>query len=159
MTDVEIRPVRADELEAVAGLRWRWELEHTPEPLVPEDEFVRYFVRWSRLNADSHHCLVAVREGTVIGMAWLAVTARVPTPMSLERAVGDLQSVYLVSEERGSGLGSRLVQAVMTHAEEAGLMQVTVHSGSRAIPMYVRQGFEASPKLMMAYGRTHVRSR
>ncbi|GAB3650227.1 GNAT family N-acetyltransferase [Glycomyces tarimensis] len=150
MAGVEIRRVHADELESVAGLRWRWESERLSGPAVERDEFVVRFVAWARRNEATHRCFVAVGDETVIGMAWLAVTARVPTPLSLDRLAGDLQSMYVVPEERGNGLGSRLIEAVLGQAREAGLVRVTVHSSDRAIPVYARHGFESAPSLMMA---------
>ncbi|WP_308424128.1 GNAT family N-acetyltransferase [Streptomyces daqingensis] len=50
--------------------------------------------------------------------------------------------------ERGSGLGSRLIDAVVAPAREAGLERVTVHSGDRAVPAYARRGFAVSPRLL-----------
>ncbi|GAB3230882.1 hypothetical protein GCM10027447_25610 [Glycomyces halotolerans] len=148
MAGVEIRPVRDEELEAVAGLRWRWESELPPGPAVEREEFVTRFVEWARSNAETHRCFVAVRDTTVIGMVWLAVSGRVPTPISLDRAAGDLQSMYLVPEERGKGFGNRLVEAVIRQAREDGLMRVTVHAGGSVIPFYARHGFETPPNYM-----------
>lgn len=153
MTDVEIRPVLTAELPQVAGLRWRSELEHTAVPAVAEAAYTREFVEWAERHADSHHFFVALRDGAIIGMACLSITARMPTPMALERACGDLQSVYLVPEERARGRGSLLVAAVLEFAADQGLDRVTVQSGTRAIPVYARNGFESSPKLLQAFLR------
>lgn len=147
---VDIRPARSDELAAVAALRWRCELESRTAPASTREEFTRRFVEWVGRNTDSHQCLVAVRDATVIGMAWLAVTARVPMPHSPKRASGDVQSVYIVPEERANGVGGRLVTAVLALAREAGLERVTVHSSSQAVSVYARSGFAVSPKLLQA---------
>lgn len=147
---VDVRLARVAELPAVAGLRWRWELENHPAPDIVRAEFTRRFVDWAQRNTGSHRCLVAVRDGTVIGMAWLAVTPRVPTPRSAERASGDLQSVYLVPAERADGVGARLVTTALALARDSGLERVTVHSSSRAVTVYARNGFAVSPKLLQA---------
>ncbi|MGW0372032.1 GNAT family N-acetyltransferase [Streptomyces coeruleorubidus] len=88
MENISIRPARSGELAAVAALRWEWLVENGGENLGEHEEFVRHFVDWARDNAGSHRCMVVVRDddGVVIGMAWLAVVQRVPTP----RASGDL---------------------------------------------------------------------
>jgi GNAT superfamily N-acetyltransferase len=54
---------------------------------------------------------------------------------------GDVQSVYVVPELRGSGTGSRLVAALLDDARAAGSRYVRVHSSPRAIPLYARAGF------------------
>ncbi|WP_045866761.1 GNAT family N-acetyltransferase [Streptomyces sp. WMMB 714] len=148
--DAAIRPVRPGELEAVALLRWRWMAEAGGEPAASRGEFVAHFAAWAEANAPSHRCLVAVRAETVVGMAWLAVTDRVPHPGALVRASGDVQCVYVVPGERGSGLGSRLIDAVVAAARESGLERVTVHSSDRAVPAYARRGFAVSPRLLQA---------
>ncbi len=145
------RPARPDDLEAVAALRWQWvrEAGEAP-PVTTRDAFVRHFVAWSRENASSHHCLVMVRGDVVIGMAWLAVTRRVPSPRALERASGDVQCVYVVPRERNGGLGGRLIDAVLELAHQQGLERVTVHSSVRAVRAYARHGFGTSPLLLQA---------
>jgi GNAT superfamily N-acetyltransferase len=89
-------------------------------------------------------------DDVVIGMAWLAVVQRVPTPRAPRRASGDLQCVYVVPEARDGGLGGRLIRAVLDGARELGLERVTVHSSPRAIPAYARCGFQESPRLLQA---------
>jgi hypothetical protein len=108
--DIAVRPAKDGELAAVAGLRWRWAQENQSEPITSYDEFVRRFVTWARENAHSHRCMVVVRGDVVIGMAWLAIVQRAPSAPSLDRASGDVQSVYVVPEERDGGLGERGAQ-------------------------------------------------
>ncbi|MFK4269983.1 GNAT family N-acetyltransferase [Streptomyces milbemycinicus] len=112
---------------------------------------MQHFVTWARENKSSHRCLVLAREEAIIGMAWLATLPRVPSPRALQRASGDLQCVYVVPGERDSGLGGRLIDAVLDHARQLGLERVTVHSSPRAIPAYARHGFESSPRLLHAH--------
>ncbi|WP_199432320.1 GNAT family N-acetyltransferase [Qaidamihabitans albus] len=150
MNDIAVRPARHGELDAVAELRWRWVLENDGTPVTTRGDFVRRFRTWAAENAASHRCLVLVRGEVVIGMAWLAVTRRVPTPGALDRASGDVQCVYVVPEERDTGLGGRLIDAVLELARELGLERVTVHSSPRAVPAYARRGFTASPRLLQA---------
>jgi GNAT superfamily N-acetyltransferase len=150
MSEVAIRPVKDDELGTVAALRWQWLLENEGAPVTTRDEFVRHLVTWARENTASHHCLVMVRGDVVIGMAWLAVVQRVPTPRALERASGDVQCVYVVPDERDTGLGGRLIDAVLDLARELGLERATVHSSARAVSAYSRHGFAVSPRLLQA---------
>ncbi|KDN19043.1 GNAT family N-acetyltransferase [Amycolatopsis rifamycinica] len=155
MTEIEVRAARPAELEAVAGLRWRWVAERDGLPDAGREGFVREFAAWARENAATHRCLVAVDGGRVLGMAFLAITARVPTPAALSRAAGDVQSVYVVPEARDAGLGGRLIDGVLRLAGELGLERVTVHSSPRAVPAYERRGFAVAPQLL----QTPVRPR
>lgn len=149
--DIIIRPAAVHELDVVAGLRWQWILENEGVPVTEREEFVRHFTAWARENAASHRCMVLVRDEVIIGMAWLAVLQRVPSPRALQRASGDLQCVYVIPGERDGGLGGRLIDAVLARAGELGLERVTVHSSHRAIPAYSRHGFEPSPRLLHAH--------
>lgn len=157
MDDIACRPTRPHELAAVAELRWRWvqELYGTPDTTL--EEFVPRFVAWAREAESSHRCMVLVRAGAVIGMAWLAITQRVPHPRVFERMSGDVQCVYVMPGERSRGLGGELIEAVLAWAGDLGLERVTVHSSDRAVPAYARHGFEVSPRLLQAeVGQGHA---
>ena len=148
MTTIEVRPPDPAELAAVAGLRWRSVAEKHGLSGDGQAAFVREFVAWVRDNTATHRCLVVVRDSEVLGMAFLAVTARVPTPRAFVRACGDVQSVYVVPEARNSGLGGRLIDGILRLAAELGLERVTVNSSERAVTAYERGGFEVSPCLL-----------
>ena len=150
MSDAIIRPAGPGDLRAVAELRWLWTRENHGEPGVPLDEFVPRFADWGQRARDTHHCFVAALEGVVVGMAWLAVTPRVPHPRSFERASGDVQCVYVLPELRDAGLGGRLIEAVLGLARDLGVERVSVHSSERAVSAYARHGFAVSPVLLQA---------
>ncbi|WP_314177778.1 GNAT family N-acetyltransferase [Streptomyces winkii] len=148
MNGIAIRPVRPDELGTVAELRWRWAREIHGAPDTTLEEFTPRFVTWALENESSHRCLVIVRDDLVIGMAWLAITRRVPHPRAFERASGDVQCVYVVPDVRDGGLGGQLIDAVLVLARDLGLERVTVHSSERAVSAYSRHGFALSPLLL-----------
>lgn len=148
MGDVTVRMAAENDLTDVAGLRWRWTRENGETAGADRTEFTENFVRWALRNSATHHCVIATRGAAVLGMAWLGVLSRVPTPQSPERATGDVQSVYVVPEERSAGLGSAMIDALLEKARELGLERVTVHSSSRAIPTYQRRGFDYAKRLL-----------
>ncbi|MFJ7078181.1 GNAT family N-acetyltransferase [Streptomyces sp. NPDC098781] len=154
MDGVTVRPAEPGEWAVVAGLRWQWLQENDADAPAAADreDFVRHFVAWAERHVASHRCMVLVGgDLRIIGMAWLAVVQRVPTPHALNRASGDVQCVYVVPEARDAGLGGLLISETLARASELGLERVTVHSSPRAIPAYARQGFENSPRLLQAY--------
>jgi GNAT superfamily N-acetyltransferase len=114
------------------------------------EEFSQSFQSWALAHRSSHRCLVLVEDGEVIGMAWLAVTPRVPGVFSPCRASGDLQSMYVVPERRNAGLGGQLIDAVVALAGELGLERVIVQSSKDAVTAYTRHGFTTSPGLLHA---------
>lgn len=151
MADIIVRLAEDDDLPGIADLRWRWVRENGDTPAATQEEFTRLFSAWARENRASHRCVIALRGTAVVGMAWLAVVQRVPTPNARRRLSGDVQSVYVRPEERDGGIGGRLVDSVLRLAAQLRLERVTVHSSPRAIRAYERQGFASSPRLLQVY--------
>ncbi|MFD6161999.1 GNAT family N-acetyltransferase [Nocardia sp. NPDC060256] len=150
MSTTMIHPAQDDDLVGVAQLRWQWFQEVRGTPAATQEEFIQSFVAWAQANRSSHRCLVLVEDGTVIGMAWLAIYQRVPTVGTPQRLSGDVQSMYVVPDRRDSGLGSQLIDAVVTLADQLGLKPLTVNSSTKAINAYMRRGFVTSPELLKA---------
>ncbi|MGM7665879.1 GNAT family N-acetyltransferase [Microbacterium sp. A93] len=149
--DIEIRRGRREEFEQVVRLRWVWTIERGEAPEIDEETFVVGAAGWARAHADTHIPHVAVTEdGSIIGMAWLALTPRVATTRSLDRWSGDLQSCYVLPEYRSHGIGGRLVRAVLDTAAERGAEHVTVHTSVDSRGMYTRNGFRSNPRLLFA---------
>ena len=106
---------------------------------------------WWTAHNDSHLAFIArlaESESEVVGMAWLALVPRVPRPGLISRRSADVQSVFVVPEQRGKRIGSMLVQAASDHAFRLGAGRVTVHSGRKAVPVYERLGFTSSRQLL-----------
>jgi GNAT superfamily N-acetyltransferase len=150
MSDVDVRSARPGDWAAVGGLRWDSLLEFGGEPDEPRAEFAARFAEWAEANQATHECFVAVADGDVIGMTWLARTPRVPSARAFERASGDLQCAYVAPGHRGHGTGGRLIDAVLARAAEHGDERVTVHSSPRAVPVYERHGFVVDRRLLHA---------
>lgn len=148
--EIEISLARPDEYPAVAKLRWEWESEGDAKPPGDLETFAKDFAEWAQRNADVFRCIVVRRNGTVIGMAWLAVAARVPVPGNMSRAGGDLQSVYMSPRARGGGLGGRLIAEVFAEARRLNLKKVTVQTTTASKVFYSRNGFIDAPKILQA---------
>jgi GNAT superfamily N-acetyltransferase len=161
VSNYEIRLAAAADLLDVAALRWAQERGvqdvRVGQAVTDFDEFAADFIAWAASHPE-HHCVVA-REGAgregadpdggrVVGMAWLAELPRVPSPISFDRAGGDIQSVYVSPDNRNEGIGAAMVQRIVELAGQLGLMRVTVHSSGRAIPVYGRAGFIAKENLL-----------
>ncbi len=142
---MEIRVAGPDDVGHLAGLLARFAECEEPEGAAFAPDLLRWW-----LDHDSHVAFLdLLPSGEAVGMAWLAITARVPRPGGGPRLCGDVQSVFVVPEHRSAGVGSSLLRAVVQHAETLGLEHVTVHSNERAVALYERAGFTSSPELLM----------
>ncbi|KIQ03927.1 GNAT family N-acetyltransferase [Curtobacterium flaccumfaciens] len=143
MDDVVIRASRPDDMPAVADLRWRWSVdEGGRSPAQTPEEYRRAMTEFAARHRESHRCVVAERDGVVLGMAWLAVHPRPPAPnVDGDRFAAELQTVYVHSELRGSGVAGRLVTALLEVADELGAERTSVHSSVDGERLYRRLGF------------------
>jgi GNAT superfamily N-acetyltransferase len=147
---VLVRRAADAELEATVRLRWLWTIERG-RPAGDESDYVTAAAAWARSHGGTHlpHVAVHPRDG-VIGMAWLALTPRVPTVDGCDRWSGDLQSCYVMPEHRNRGIGGDLVGAILATAAEHGVEHVTVHTSPDSVQMYARNGFRANGRLLWA---------
>ena len=69
----------------------------------------------------------------------------------IDETTGELKRMYVATEERGRGIGARILATLETHAAGLGLQRLLLETGIRqaaAIALYERSGFERIP----AYG-------
>ncbi|PCN46402.1 GNAT family N-acetyltransferase [Curtobacterium sp. 'Ferrero'] len=143
MDDVVIRASRPTDMAAVADLRWRWSVEEGgATPAVTRDEYRDAMTAFALAHPESHRCVVAERDGRVLGMAWLALNPRPPVPNRPRgRVAAELQTVYVHPELRGAGVAGLLVDALLALADERGAERVVVHSSVVGERLYRRLGF------------------
>jgi GNAT superfamily N-acetyltransferase len=140
--EIVARRATATDVPALARMRWRWRTDEREEVSADRESFLEYFTAWVVDHINTHLPFIVEVDGRLAGMAWLALANRVPTPVILDRRTGDVQSVYVVPELRDSGVGAVLIDAVLREARDRELVLVTVHSSERAVPFYLRRGFE-----------------
>jgi GNAT superfamily N-acetyltransferase len=138
---VTVREGTAADAAALAELRWRWAVEERDYAGTERAAFVELFSAWAIEHLSTHLAFLAEVGDRAVGMAWLMVADRVPSPARRDRRFGDVQSVYVVPELRDSGVGAVLLNAVLAGARSLDLEHVTVHSSDRAVPFYQRVGF------------------
>jgi GNAT superfamily N-acetyltransferase len=144
---VRIGQANADDVADLASLLWLdTHREEPPQPSV--DAFAAELAQWWAAHQDSHLAFVARLLPEIVGMAWVALVPRVPRPGATSRLSADIQSVFVMPEHRGHGIGSALVDAAWEHATRLGALRVTVHSGRTAVPVYERLGFASSRQLL-----------
>jgi GNAT superfamily N-acetyltransferase len=140
--DVVVRRVGAQDAPLLARLRWQWRGDERGEVgLVSRESFVDYFTTWTVDNLATHLPFLAEVDGRPAGMAWLVLSSRTPSPTLMDRRAGDVQSVYIVPELRGQGVGTKLMGALIQHARDLELVYLTVHSAATATGFYARLSF------------------
>lgn len=142
MTDLDIRPATPDDIPAIVAMLADDPLgaqRESPDALTP------YRAAFERLDTDpNQHLVVAVRDGRVIGTLQLTI---IPG-LSRKGATRSLiEAVRIHEDERGSGLGSELIQWAVDTSRRLGchLVQLTSDkTRTDAHRFYERLGFTAS---------------
>lgn len=145
--DVVVRQATAADATELGQLRWRWRVEELGErPEVDRESFVQYFARWVIDHMDTHLPFVGDVDGRIGAMAWFVLSDRAPSPRLLDRRGGDIRSLYVVPQLHGTGVGSKLLAALVQYAREIKLVYLTVHAEEKALGFYLRQGFSDDGK-------------
>ncbi|MFC8587128.1 MULTISPECIES: GNAT family N-acetyltransferase [unclassified Streptomyces] len=142
MSDLEIRPTTVEDLPAVVALL-------ADDPLGAQrespDDLAPYLVAFERLANDPHQLpVVAVREDKVVGTLQLTIIpglSRRGTTRSI------IEAVRVHADERGNGLGTRLIEWAVEESGRQGCSLVQLTSDvtrTDAHRFYERLGFEAS---------------
>jgi GNAT superfamily N-acetyltransferase len=142
MGDLEIRRAGADDVPAIVAML-------ADDPLGAQrespDDLTPYLAALERLRADANqHLMVAVREGRVIGTLQLTVVPGL-SRKGATRSV--IEGVRVHADERGSGLGSLLIEWAVDESRRQGCQLVQLTSDATrtdAHRFYERLGFTAS---------------
>ncbi|MGP4083087.1 GNAT family N-acetyltransferase [Streptomyces sp. KR55] len=142
MGDLEIRAAVADDIPAIVGML-------ADDPLGAQrespDDLAPYLAALERLSADpNQHLMVAVREGRVVGTLQLTI---IPGLSRRGATRSIIEGVRIHADERGSGLGTQLIQWAIDESrnQNCQLVQLTSDSSrTDAHRFYERLGFTAS---------------
>jgi ribosomal protein S18 acetylase RimI-like enzyme len=156
-----IRRIGASELDLLEPL-WNALREHhsgvTPHmggPRSRRESWLRRrreYERW--LAGGDAFVLLAERNGRQVGYAMVNVREGSPTWPISERA-GELETLSVLPEQRGSGMGTALLESVRTELGKRGITEVSLHAlttNSDAIRFYERHGFSTHALWMRAGG-------
>ena len=150
--DVEITRGRAELLDAVRPLWLALRTHHgeiAPE-LGPirgdEDSWRRRRAQYTAWLAEERNfLLLARRRGRALGYAFARVADHSSPTWDGERTVLDLETLSVLPEARGGGVGARLIALVREEAELRGYDRLTltaVAANRDALRFYEREGFE-----------------
>ncbi|MGW5199926.1 N-acetyltransferase family protein [Streptomyces spiralis] len=142
MGDLEIRTAVTDDVPAIVAML-------ADDPLGAQrespDDLAPYLAALERLSADpNQHLVVAAREGRVVGTLQLTVIAGL-SRRGATRSI--IEAVRIHADERGSGLGTQLIEWAIAESRSQGCQLVQLTSDrtrTDAHRFYERLGFEAS---------------
>ncbi|MFD7610073.1 GNAT family N-acetyltransferase [Streptomyces sp. NPDC059828] len=142
MSDLQIRPASPADIPAIVAML-------ADDPLGAQrespDDLTPYLGAFERLEGDpNQHLVVAEREGRVIGTLHLTL---IPGLSRKGATRSIIEAVRIHADERGSGLGSQLIEWAVDESRRRGcqLVQLTSDvSRTDAHRFYERLGFEAS---------------
>ncbi|GAA2222185.1 MULTISPECIES: GNAT family N-acetyltransferase [Streptomyces] len=142
MGDLEIRAAVADDVPAIVAML-------ADDPLGAQrespDDLTPYLTALERLSADpNQHLVVAAREGKVVGTLQLTI---IPGLSRRGATRSIIEGVRIHADERGSGLGTRLIEWAIEESRnlECQLVQLTSDkTRTDAHRFYERLGFTAS---------------
>ncbi|GAA2946095.1 GNAT family N-acetyltransferase [Streptomyces enissocaesilis] len=142
MSDLEIRPAAPADLPSIVAMLADDPLgarRESPDDLTP------YTAALTRLADDpNQHVVVAVREGRVVGTLQLTVIPGLSRRGSTRSLV---EGVRVHTDERGSGLGTQLIEWAIDESRRQNCQLVQLTSDATrtdAHRFYERLGFEAS---------------
>ncbi|MEU9388558.1 GNAT family N-acetyltransferase [Streptomyces sp. NPDC048324] len=142
MGDLEIRPATPDDVPEIVAMLADDPLgarRESPDDLAP------YLAALERLTADPHqHLVVAVREDRVVGTLQLTI---IPGLSRRGATRSIIEAVRIHADERGSGLGTRLIEWAIEASRREGCQLVQLTSDNTrtdAHRFYERLGFTAS---------------
>ncbi|WOX10946.1 GNAT family N-acetyltransferase [Streptomyces sp. N50] len=142
MGDLEIRATVTEDVPAIVGML-------ADDPLGSQrespDDLTPYLAALERLAADpNQHLVVAVREGRVVGTLQLTV---IPGLSRKGATRSIIEAVRIHADERGSGLGTQLIEWAIAESrrQDCQLVQLTSDvTRTDAHRFYERLGFTAS---------------
>ncbi|MBC9714186.1 GNAT family N-acetyltransferase [Streptomyces sp. TRM66268-LWL] len=142
MSDLEIRPASTEDIPAIVAMLADDALgaqRESPDDLTP------YRAAFDRLAGDPHqHLMVAVRAQKVVGTLQLTV---IPGLSRRGATRSIIEGVRIHGDERGSGLGTLLIEWAVAESRRQGCQLVQLTSDATrtdAHRFYERLGFEPS---------------
>jgi GNAT superfamily N-acetyltransferase len=142
MGDLEIRAAVTEDVPAIVGML-------ADDPLGSQrespDDLTPYLAALERLTVDpNQHLVVAVRESRVVGTLQLTV---IPGLSRKGATRSIIEAVRIHADERGSGLGTQLIEWAIAESRRQGCQLVQLTSDvtrTDAHRFYERLGFTAS---------------
>ena len=102
-----------------------------------------------KLKTGEYVAWIAEEDGAVIGGAGALFRLAMPSISYRETLEVKIQSMYVIPERRGQGIGRKLLDAVVTNLRERGIERITLGPAPEARGFYEKMGFQYTPLMRL----------
>ena len=124
--------------------RLRWDFRAEDQPGTSRAEFLTACEAWLQGTLKSLRWVIAVAESEVnslCGCMYLQCVESVPIPGRIRRGWGYVTNCYVASQQRGQGVGQKLLELLIDAARIRKLEFLVVWPSKEAVSFYQRAGF------------------
>ena len=136
LPDVVVRVAGAGDVGAVASLRSLWSAGAGDDP-----DFERRMAAWLAVEGDRRTTWLATLGASPVGMASALEYRRMPRPGHPDSRWGYIGNMFVREDLRNRSIGSALLTAIITAADERCYARLVLSPSARALPFYRRAGF------------------
>src|SRR6476646_10044847 len=149
MGEITYRKATADDLEALARLRWAMQFERQEDHPSDPETWNTYLAAYRDAFADqiSHggfEAWLAEDNGLAVSCVVLLWWRTPPVFDQLVRRRGMVSSVYTLPEYRRRGIARELLQLLIAQAKELQIRRLALWASEMGRPLYEGLGFEPS---------------
>ncbi len=149
MGEITYRKATADDLEALARLRWMMQVErqadHPSDPETWETYLAAYRDAFAeQISHGGFDAWLAEDDGQAVSCVILLWWRTPPVFDQLVRRRAMVSSVYTLPEYRRRGISRRLMLLLMAQAKELQIRRLVLWASEMGRPLYESLGFEPS---------------
>ena len=145
-----IRLATAPDALMLARLRYAFRSSLSPA-CESEEEFVERCRLWMQkhLGEDNRwRCWIAERDRRPVGNIWVQLIEKVPNPIVEPEHHAYVTNFYVREEERGKGIGSKLLAAALDWSKSQDVQAVILWPTEESRSLYLRHGFAVRADLL-----------
>ena len=146
-----IRLATRSDVPALAALRRAW-VEELAGGEVEDAAYEQEFAYWFDREQHQRVTWLALDGEQPVGMLNLLVFTRMPRPGRLVSRWGYLANFFVLGTHRGAGIGTRLLDECVAHADRHDFARIVLSPSERSRSLYERCGFGPADSLLVRPG-------
>ena len=147
VTAAVIRRAGDTDLASITQLRREWTREQDGDQ--PDAGFDARLAAWFAQESARRIIWLAEAAGRPVGMMNLSVFERMPRPGHAPSRWGYLGNAFILAAYRDQGIGTQLLGAVLSYADENDFARIVLSPSDRSVAFYQRAGFGPADSLML----------
>jgi GNAT superfamily N-acetyltransferase len=148
MPTITYREASADDIEALAMLRFQMEIERGNTPVDPGEYLQAYSTSTQdEVEGRRHRAWLALADDQAVACALLVWWILPPNFDNFLRKRGFVSSVYTRPAYRRQGIARELMKLLIARAREEGVGRLILWSSEMGRPLYEQLGFTGSRAL------------